>query len=125
MHFLRFILFLWQLPQCLLGLLYFLWLFLKNTPLQVSNDAIQGEVFNSVCLGEFVFVKSDNAQTLAHELGHRKQSRMLGSFYLLVVGIPSLCLNIASRFSQPIRSNYYKVFPENWADKLGGVQNRE
>ena len=56
-----------------------------------------------------------------HELGHRTQSRMLGPLYLLVVGIPSAILCTVARFSPYISRTYDEHFPENWANRLGGV----
>lgn len=120
--FLRMILFVWQIPQCLVGLVYFLWYLLKMTPMSIDSDVIQGSFFNSVSLGEFVFVSAKDENTRKHELGHRKQSRMLGPLYLFVVGLPSLCLNILARIGILKRSDYFTHFPENWADRLGGVQ---
>ena len=121
--FLRIILFVWQIPQCLVGLIYLLWYFLKGSPMTTDADIVQGEFFNSVSLGELVFVRFDAGEnTRKHELGHRKQSRMLGPLYLFVVGLPSLCLNILFRIGILKRSDYFTHFPENWADRLGGVE---
>lgn len=63
---------------------------------------------------------------LMHELGHAKQSVLLGPAYLFVVGLPSI---IRSAYSQYYYKKYgrswdkyYSAFPENWADRLGGIQ---
>lgn len=60
-----------------------------------------------------------------HEYGHAKQSAMLGPLYLLVVGIPSLMRVLYRKWHIKKYGynwqNYYKGFPENWADRLGGV----
>jgi hypothetical protein len=62
-----------------------------------------------------------------HEYGHALQSVLLGPLYLIVVGIPSLSRVAYSKwyYKKSGRSwkNYFKGFPENWADKLGGVLN--
>jgi len=46
--------------------------------------------------------------------------------YLLVVGIPSLMRVLYRKWHNKMYGynwlNYYKGFPENWADKLGGVK---
>lgn len=49
---------------------------------------------------------------------------MLGPIYLIAVGIPSLTLSILSQFSKKVRQNYFKLFPENWADKLGKPEHK-
>ena len=73
-------------------------------------------------LGRYIVLKPyDNMTTVRHEYGHVRQSRMLGPLYLIVVGIPSAINNLRSRRSQTVRNNYYNMYPENWADKLGGV----
>lgn len=59
--------------------------------------------------------------TKKHEWGHCKQSLILGPLYLVVVGLPSVLWNLLSRLSYKVGSRYYRRFPENWADRLGGV----
>lgn len=88
--------------------------------------------FNAgVSLGEFIILDYvyDNwlLETVAkHEYEHTKQSRMLGLFYLLIVGLPSVIRNIIDRFSKDTYKNryikYYSGYPEKWADKLGKVE---
>ena len=87
----------WQLPQNLVGLV-FGW-FLKGKErhpgLQgipksirfISGDNMQG----GISLGNYVyFRKPAYDRLLRHEAGHCRQSRLLGPFYLLVIGLPSL-----------------------------------
>lgn len=59
--------------------------------------------------------------TISHECGHSKQSIILGPLYLPVVALPSVTFNIISRFSRKFSKNYYKRFPENWADRLSNI----
>jgi hypothetical protein len=48
---------------------------------------------------------------------------MLGWLYLPVVGLLSICwAGLYGTVVKPTKNGYYKVFPENWADKLGGVK---
>lgn len=59
-----------------------------------------------------------------HEaLGHGTQSRILGPFYLPVVGLQSIIWAwIYPCKAFPYSKNgYYKFWTEKWADKLGGV----
>jgi hypothetical protein len=78
----------------------------------------------AVCLGDYLFIDpylaadgsyAHNEPTVAHEYGHSRQSRYFGWLYLLVIGLPSVC-NVFSG------ARYYTVYPENWANKLGGVE---
>ena len=80
-----------------------------------------------VSLGEYIIIHKncDDEETRKHELGHRRQSRMLGPLYLLVVGIPSVFLCLMAKKSKTINAHYYEHFPENWANKLGGVNRNE
>jgi len=59
------------------------------------------------------------------ELGHARQSRLLGPLYLPVVGVPST-IRVAYAFVYKHArgkrwGGYYDGFPEKWADELGGV----
>ncbi len=56
-----------------------------------------------------------------HEYGHSIQSLYLGWFYLLVVGIPSIIRAFIWRLFKLNRQDYYKGYPENWANRLGGA----
>lgn len=60
----------------------------------------------------------------AHEWGHSIQSLIFGPLYLLVIGIPSVMRGSISHWHYNKNDNwdYYNGFPENWADKIGGVQ---
>ena len=86
-----------------------------------------------ISLGRRIIIDSDSRiseDTVRHEYGHQKQSVYLGWLYLIVVGIPSVCGNIIDRvFHKEWTSKervrwYYSRFPENWADRLGGVEIR-
>ncbi len=124
-YLIRFVLFIWQLPQNLLGLGVLLYYYLRYRKVHPAGNGIfLSHQFCSggVCLGDIIILKSNQDCDFSrrHELGHRRQSMMLGPLYLLIVGLPSVCINIASRFSPRISDSYYRYFPENWANKLGG-----
>lgn len=118
---------LWQLPQNILGLLV-----IAITRAKKTEDGIWicGYLFDSaVSLGDYIIFQrcctTDSA--IKHEKGHQKQSRMYGWFYLLIVGLPSITRNIwdRTRYKNWTTARrvtwYYSGFPENQADKLGGV----
>jgi hypothetical protein len=130
------LLWVWQLPQNLLGLFLVLVLRAKhNVVLSVYFvDAVFG-----VSLGDYVILYSGSPRSvLKHEKGHQVQSRWLGPLYLLVVGIPSAVFNnlwdrlFHKKWSMKERSRwYYSRWPEgpggHWwdrftADVLGGVK---
>ena len=121
------LLYLWQLPQNLLGLFiikiikaeynkdYNFWYILRfNFGVSLGNYIIFGERFNGT--------------DLKHERGHQKQSLYLGWLYLIVIGIPSAFGNLWDRIFHkdwPYEDSciwYYSLPWEAWADELGGVR---
>lgn len=127
---LNFLLFLWQLPQCLIGFLIFL--LLKTEPVEYQNKQtgmtvlwIPTEWNACWSLGMFVFACNDcDDNTLRHETGHCIQSLFLGPLYLLAVAIPSVFLFWWRRGFNKSLDWYKSHYPENWADKLGGVNEK-
>lgn len=122
----KIILVLWQLPQIILGslLLGVVLLFEKYDEAQKNNDVfiIKTQLFvGGLSLGYFVFIPSFDESLVKHELGHCKQSLYLGWLYLLLIGVPSFVWASLSRVSKSVRVNYYKLYCEAWADRLGGV----
>ena len=129
--------FLWQLPQNILGLLMVLVLRAKSTSYEIKrSDQVQWiRVFdspwnNAVSLGFFIIVdiKTRGPLTVLHEYGHCIQSRRLGPLYLIIVGIPSILRNIYSRIFINNKMNYgdaydwyYSGYPEKQADKLAAI----
>ena len=118
------ILYLWQLPQNLAGLLVLLFYKLKKADIRKCDNGIYIVPFfcaGGVSLGDYIFILKSNDDEFArkHELGHRVQSRILGPLYLLIVGLPSVLFNIISNHSCKFSRRYYDRFPENWANKLG------
>ena len=67
--------------------------------------------FTGISLGRYVLLNMNSYQlekTIKHELGHSKQSKYLGWFYLLVVGLPSITMNIMTRWKWLKPEKYYK-----------------
>ena len=87
-----------------------------------------GKQFNgAISLGLYIISKEsmwkyNRTQTREHEYGHTIQSLYLGPLYLPTVGLVSLGWNVVRYMSSNLRKkSYYSIWPENWADKLGGV----
>ena len=60
--------------------------------------------------------------TVRHELGHCKQSQILGWFYLLVIGLPSVLHAWLYRRDPSDPDGYYRFYTEAWADRLAGIK---
>ncbi|MBN2535499.1 MAG: hypothetical protein JXB88_21650 [Spirochaetales bacterium] len=120
----------WCLPQSTVGFIVYSFYKMNNKVVKtmtyhyVKVIFIKTKAFTGVSLGKYIILNEseiDNDTTLKHEYGHTKQSIMSGLFYLLIVGIPSIIRNIIWRIKKLPTSDYYKGFPEDWADRLGGV----
>ena len=81
-----------------------------------------------VTLGRYIFVNQnykDLSNVILHEIGHTKQSRILGPLYLIIIGIPSISWAGLRRLIPALKKiNYYSLYTENWANKLMGL-NKE
>lgn len=86
----------------------------------------------SVSLGKFIILHKvhwDDEETIRHEYGHQLQSLLLGPLYLLVIGIPSglWCwfgqdwINQLRKKKNKEPLDYYWLYCESWANKLGKV----
>lgn len=129
----NFLLFLWQLPQTIIGycvLLFCKIRFIKSKKKveKIELDGIKNiysvpKFFNcsvslNIIIGQANRITRPN--TYKHEYGHRKQSQKLGFLYLFIIGIPSFIGNL--RYRRHRNFNYYKQPWEAWADELGGVK---
>ena len=119
------VLWIWQLPQNLLGLAFMLFL----RPLRRVETDI--DTIAAVYVSERMsggISSSRDEKTIRHEgIGHPRQSRMLGPLYLLVIGLPSLLhawLNGAIGCCDRHPEGYYHFYTEKWADRLGGVKRQ-
>lgn len=116
------LLWLWQLPQNIVGLVFLLFICEKTLLKKMGSVKvyISPKMSGGISLGNYIFLNSrykTNEQTINHERGHCKQSQMLGWFYLIVIGLPSvihagICKN----------NNYYHFYTERWADKLMNIK---
>ena len=120
------ILFIWQLPQHIVALIYFGYLVMTYKDLGVDSRYKQAIVIpcvmrGAVTLGNYVFVglHSDYRETVKHELGHTIQSKILGPLYLIVIGIPSITYCGLRRLFPSLRKkDYHNFYTEKTADYL-------
>ena len=129
----KIVLWLWQLPQNVVGFCLTrkpkIVQYYKNVPIYYTKN-----VFGAgVSLGNYIvldvnYYTGHVTNSIKHEYGHSRQSLYLGWLYLIVVGLPSVCGNLIDRLfhkSWDIQKRcrwYYGQPWENWADKLGTVQ---
>lgn len=118
----------WELPQVLLGLilvgLYWLfdqdhfWIEEHNDSKVIHSKPMDG----GISMGPYIILDFSDCReiNIRHEYGHCRQSKMLGPFYLLVIGLPSL-IHLLIRRKMRHKCDYYHFYTEAWADKLGGV----
>lgn len=120
------LLYLWQLPQNLLGLaLVAIYGAKRQTEVfskwtsEVFDVYVSARMRGGISLGKYIILgKWHTRNDVLHEHGHQIQSRWLGWLYLPTVGLVS-GLRAWLNLYKPGR--YYDAWPENEADKLGGV----
>lgn len=120
------ILFIWQLPQHIVAIIYFGYLVMMCKDLGIDSRYKQATVIpcvmrGAVTLGNYVFVglNSEYRKTVKHELGHTIQSKILGPLYLIVIGIPSITYcGLRRMFPSLRKKNYYDFYTERWANNL-------
>jgi hypothetical protein len=116
----------WELPQTLVGAI--MSLFIKHYKEEYKAAVLcrMETARFGMSLGRFIFVASyHSSRTVKHEYGHCRQSKYLGPLYLPIVGLTSsLFYWISVWKGGDFSKKYYQRFPENWADKLGGVTDR-
>ena len=120
-------LYLWQLPQNILGFIIRQFYRLDTTKEYRGKTIRICKGFpGGISLGNTIIVdKYPNTKgtwdDVRHEYGHTIQSKYLGWFYLFVIGIPSA---LWSLIHKPSMGSYYVFYTEKWADKLGEVKDR-
>ena len=124
------LLFIWQLPQNLLGLIVKLVTRAVKADRPFEHVSYLSKKRFGVALGDYMLFGVDipNEDDYNHEYGHHIQSTYLGPLYLLIIGLPSISFNIYDscchkdwRFEDRY-AWYYNLPWEKWADKLGGVK---
>lgn len=107
------ILYLWELPQNLLGLLLVVYFQAEKK----DNYWFSKGIVSAISLGNYIITRKEDDDTIKHEQGHQKQSRILGWLYLVVIGLHSILWAIFHG-----KRDYYSFYTERWADKLGGIE---
>lgn len=117
------LLYIWEAPQNLLGLL--LRLIYKGHDSEYKDAIVRRstKMKGGISLGRYIIINQwSTDKTVKYEYGHTIQSKRLGWFYLLLVGLPSIvwaCLY--GSVIKPTLNGYYKFITECSADRLGGV----
>ena len=126
------IMFLWQLPQNLMGLLLLaLFRTLDDECLEITKNGVlicfSDKMRGGVSLGKYIFlgetVRHQN-KDIQHEYGHCRQSMRLGWLYLPIIGLPSIIHACLYKYEPSNPDGYYNFWTEAWADRLGGVRRK-
>lgn len=122
----------WGIIQTLLGLFVFLFYFKNKHYRYKGSIATEWQRYDGLSLGLFIFIPANisinkKEYIYRHEYGHTIQSLILGPFYLLVIGLPSLLWNKLPRYNK-IRNNtnrsYYDFYTEKSANYFGKNDDR-
>ena len=125
------LLYIWQLPQNLLGLIMLLFMkpYVSKEKYRGITYVVSKKMRGGISLGNYIILSESNKdkvkseKTWNHEWGHTRDSRMFGPLYLIVIGLPSLiwCW-MYGRVVPYTYNGYYKFYTEKRADRLGGVE---
>lgn len=127
---LQIVMIIWQIPQVLVGLILLAW-YHKSLKLIRTYKFVRVyccKMSGGISLGCFAFLSkySCDEDNIKHEaIGHTKQSRILGPFYLLVIGLFSILhagLNDIIGCCKKHKEGYYHFWTEKWADKIAGIK---
>lgn len=113
-----FLLYLWQLPQNIIGLAIGCITSFKKNP----RGYYEWNLFSGISLGSYIFLnRLADDSSVSHEKGHQIQSAYLGPLYLLIIGLPSFIWCALHTYTALSNKDYYSFYTESWADKLGKV----
>lgn len=122
----------WELPQNALGSIVKKVCKTKYCIAYKDATVYTWNIPGGMSLGKYIFVPFTRedlfehdeycSNYIKHEYGHTIQSKYLGWFYLLVIGLPSLIwAQCFEGYRQKNNVSYYDFYTEKWANKLGGV----
>ena len=112
----------WGFPQTLIG--FIVYLVCHKYPHSTYHGCIvtRWRRKDSLGMGMFLFLGSDDPGIRVHEFGHAVQSLILGPLFLPIMGIPSILwcnLPIFQRLRRDNSISYYRFYPESTANRLG------
>lgn len=116
------LLYIWQLPQNIAGLILLLY-FRKERKVwdyEGIRFYVAPKMQGAITLGQYIILSPYSAtdtETFIHEFGHTIQSKYLGPLYLIVIGITSL-LHAALHDCKESGKSYYHFYTERWANNL-------
>ena len=122
----------WGLPQTLVGAALYT-VHIKDDHFDYKGaKATAWDKDTGISLGKYIFVprRADGPADrflLEHEYGHSLQSLILGPFYLLIIGAPSMLWNRLPYFRSKRRKtgkSYYSVPFEKTANTLAALTNK-
>lgn len=116
---------LWQLPQNFLGAVVKSFTGAKHICNYNEAKLHSWKLKGGLSLGKYIFIpKGVGVNYIKHEYGHTLQSKYLGWFYLIVIGLPSIIwAGCFEGYRKKHKVSYYAFYTEKWANKLGGVED--
>lgn len=126
-NFIKLLRWIWEFPQCLLGLILTKIYEVKYSETYKGIDVYTGKFSGGISLGLYIIMDDDASEnTKKHEWGHTRQSLRWGWLYLLTVGIVSFTwCGLRGVIPSWKKKDYYSIWPEKQADKYGGVKRYE
>lgn len=133
------ILYIWQLPQNLAGIILFhipKYKIMREIEYRGRRVAVCENFPGGISLGNYILVDYNRqnpdgyaermalSYSIRHEYGHSRQSLYLGWFYLPVIGGASggrCVIRKLRRMLGKVVGCYYTFWPERWANNLGGI----
>lgn len=126
------VLWIWQAPQNILGLIMIL---ITGATKRVWTIQVRGEwttfiywksknftasLGDYIIFGDDYYSWSNGQEVFLHEAGHQVQSAILGPLYLLAIGLPSLLWRLYfNAFHPPVPGAWF--YTEKWANRIMGV----
>jgi hypothetical protein len=123
----RVINYVWQLPQNIIALILLVCLYKDayvEGQIRDVYTVVNSKLSGYISLGNYIFIKRNITEnTLKHEYGHCKQSKILGPLYLIIIGIPSLihCILYKVFKHTKYKWNYDSFYTEKWANYIVGL----
>ncbi len=135
-----FILIIWQFPQYIIGFIFGLFIKVNKKIIYKRSIVYLININISVSFGKQIYIwyhmeKNEIDKLIKHEYGHSIQSIILGPLYIVFSFIPSMLRHSIFFIKYVTAKNkndktlvwkkYYMGYPENWADKLDGINNND